>query len=97
MEKGRNCAHNFGLVSAFSAGRWSSRQKEAGNISSFELAGADGVFQPALATVRGDAIELTNPAVAQPTTARYGWANNPRLTLYNAAGLPAPPFTTVMP
>jgi len=23
---------------------------------------------------------------------RYGWADNPRVSLYNAAGLPASPF-----
>jgi sialate O-acetylesterase len=71
--------------------------KAEGNLSGFELAGADGAFQSALATVRGDAVELTHPAVAQPTAARYGWADNPRLTLFNAAGLPAAPFTSAPP
>lgn len=71
--------------------------KDAGLISGFELAGADGVFQPATATVRGTTIELTGPAVTQPKAARYGWADNPKLTLYNATGLPASPFKLSAP
>ncbi len=71
--------------------------KAAGAVSGFELAGADGVFQPATATVRGDAIELTHPAIAQPAAARYGWADHPHLTLYNTAGLPASPFVSSTP
>jgi sialate O-acetylesterase len=30
--------------------------------------------------------------VAAPRAVRYGWADNPKVSLYNAAGLPASPF-----
>jgi sialate O-acetylesterase len=60
----------------------------------FEIAGADKVFHPAIATVDGDTIKLTSPQVKEPQNARYGWRENPSLSLYNAAGLPASPFTT---
>jgi sialate O-acetylesterase len=61
---------------------------------SFEIAGPDGVFHPAMAKVDGDSVDLSSPLVKDPKNARYGWSNNPDLYLYNAAGLPAPPFTT---
>lgn len=40
---------------------------------------------------------LASPKVADPRTVRYGWADNPVCTLYNAAGLPAVPFRTDAP
>lgn len=67
---------------------------EHGGLTGFEVAGADGVFHPATATIDGTSIVLRSDAVASPATARYGWANNPECHLYNAAGLPASPFTT---
>jgi sialate O-acetylesterase len=60
----------------------------------FEIAGADGKYHPAMATVNGDTVTLSSPLVKDPRNARYGWKGNPYLSLYNAAGLPAPPFTT---
>jgi len=32
--------------------------------------------------------------VKDPAAVRYGWADNPVLTLYNRDGLPATPFRT---
>ncbi len=61
---------------------------------SFELAGADKVFHPATATVEGDTIIVTSPQVTAPVALRYAFAANPDLIVYNAAGLPAPPFRT---
>ena len=59
-----------------------------------EIGGADNVFHPAIAIVDGDTVTLNSPLVKEPKNVRYGWLNNPSLSLYNAAGLPAPPFTT---
>ncbi len=59
----------------------------------FELAGPDGVFHPADATLRGDRIFLRTPAVPEPAAVRHGWANVPDINLVNTHGLPAGPFT----
>jgi sialate O-acetylesterase len=64
-------------------------------VPAFELAGADGKFQPALAGISGkDSIELSAEAVAAPKAVRYAWASwiEPPVTLQNSAGLPAEPF-----
>jgi len=70
-----------------------------GALTGFEVAGADGNFAPADARIEhsaeGSTIVLTSSAVAQPVAARYGWANSPECHLYNSAGLPASPFTSV--
>jgi len=65
-----------------------------GPLFGFELAGADQVFHPATATIRGDEIELSSPRVPSPVAARYGWAKVASGNLFNAAGLPASPFRT---
>jgi sialate O-acetylesterase len=64
----------------------------SGKLGGFELAGEDGKFRPAAATITGDAVELRADGVTSPHAARYGWANDPRCTLYNRADLPAVPF-----
>ena len=66
-----------------------------GALKTFELAGADGKFQPAEASIRGDSVIVTSAAVPAPTAARYAWSNYPEgANLFNAAGLPAAPFRT---
>ncbi len=67
---------------------------ERGGLTGFEVAGEDGVFHPAQASIDGETILVRSEAVSAPVTARYGWANSPDCHLYNAAGLPASPFTT---
>lgn len=58
----------------------------------FELAGGDRVFHPAKARVEGPTVVVTSPDVPAPEAIRYAWYNNPSMTLYNGAGLPAPNF-----
>jgi sialate O-acetylesterase len=70
---------------------------KGGNPKSFELAGADGVFSPASATLQGTDALVTSPQVPQPLYVRYGWSNATDANLYNAAGLPASTFTTGPP
>ncbi len=60
----------------------------------FELAGADQVFHAAAAQVEGDTVRVIAPDVAAPVAVRYAWMNNPPVSLYNSAGLPAAPFRT---
>lgn len=64
---------------------------------SFELAGPDGIFHPAEPTLDGLRVTLTAPEVREPRRVRYGFHNDPKLILYNAAGLPAAPFRAGLP
>lgn len=68
---------------------------KGGEVTGFEVAGQDGKFQPATAKVDGETVLATSPEVAEPVYVRYGWANSPQCNLFNAAGLPASPFTSV--
>ncbi|HEY4249205.1 MAG TPA: sialate O-acetylesterase [Lacunisphaera sp.] len=69
-----------------------------GPLQTFEIAGADGKFLPAMAKIDGDSVVVQNDAVSAPTTARYAWANYPAgCNLTNSAGLPAAPFSTTTP
>ena len=58
----------------------------------FTLAGADHVFHPAKAAIKGDTVVLSSEDVKLPSAARYGWADVPQGNLFNKAGLPASPF-----
>jgi sialate O-acetylesterase len=68
---------------------------KGGEVTGFEVAGADGKFSPATAKIDGEAIVASSPSVPEPVYVRYGWANSPQCNLFNAAGLPASPFTSV--
>ncbi len=63
-------------------------------LRGFEIAGSDGKFVAASATIDGQSVALSNPAVPQPTQARYGWSGDPAANLFNKAELPASPFDT---
>ena len=65
-----------------------------GELKGFTIAGADGTFSSAKATIEGDKIVVSSPSVAQPAAVRYGWANTPDVNLFNKEGLPATPFRT---
>lgn len=58
----------------------------------FELAGADGMYHPAQATIVGNEVHLTANAVKQPQAVRYGWQPFTRANLVNAANIPASTF-----
>jgi sialate O-acetylesterase len=67
---------------------------KGGRLKGFTMAGADQVFHPAKAEIRGPTVRVTSKAVPQPVAVRYGWANVPEGNLWSQAGLPAPPFRT---
>jgi sialate O-acetylesterase len=71
--------------------------RDGGSPSSFEVAGADGVFKPATAQIQQDVIIVKSEQVPQPHAVRYGWSNSPVCTIDNGAGLPASPFKAVIP
>ncbi len=59
----------------------------------FELCGnAADACRYASATIRGDSVLLRAAGAAAATRVRYGWADNPVVTLFDGAGLPAVPF-----
>ena len=58
----------------------------------FEVAGADGVFQPATATLDGTTVLVACPAVAKPATVRFAWGGGFMTTLVAASGLPPGQF-----
>jgi len=58
----------------------------------FAIAGRDKVFHWAEARIEGETIILSCAKVKKPVAVRYGWADNPRCNLTNAAELPASPF-----
>lgn len=59
----------------------------------FEIAGADGVFHPATATLKDDhTVLLRASSVPAPAQARYLQYDVPRCTLFSKEGLPAQPF-----
>jgi sialate O-acetylesterase len=61
----------------------------------FAVAGADGKFAAAQSQIRGSRVWVWSPLIKKPEVVRYAWADNPAgAKLFNAAGLPASPFTT---
>ena len=61
----------------------------------FSVAGEDKVFHWATAAiVDKDTVVVSSPQVAHPVAVRYGWADNPVVTMYNSARLPLSPFRT---
>ena len=68
-----------------------------GALKGFAIAGADGKFVWADATIDGQTVVVKSAAVPAPVAVRYAWDDNPVCNLYNAAGLPASPFRTDVP
>jgi sialate O-acetylesterase len=66
--------------------------KAEGELKGFEVAGADGKFVPATATIEGNRVVVLSDQVSEPTQVRYNWAAFPAGNLFNAEGLPAVPF-----
>ena len=58
----------------------------------FELAGADGLFRQAKATVEGEQIILRADGVPHPCQVRYGWSGFTDADLHNSQGLPTSTF-----
>jgi sialate O-acetylesterase len=63
----------------------------------FEVAGADGHFVPATASVQGTSVVVSATGVAEPTQVRYAWQSFTDANLYNGAPLPASTFEAQVP
>ncbi len=63
----------------------------------FEIAGKDGVFHPAAASIDGNKVILTSEKVDHPCFARFAWNQAAEPNLRNEGGLPAGAFQTGAP
>ena len=65
-----------------------------GELTGFVIAGQDKKFYFADAKIDGDTVIVSSPQVLEPVAVRYGWADLPKVNLFNAADLPASTFRT---
>jgi len=70
------------------------KSRDGKPLTEFEIAGADGKFVPAEATIDGDMVVVGAKEVAAPAKVQFGWRNEANPNLVNQEGLPASPFQT---
>ena len=63
-----------------------------GPLTGFVIAGEDRKFVFADARIEGDSVVVSSAQVQRPVAVRYGWADLPKVNLFNKAGFPASPF-----
>ena len=66
-----------------------------GKLTGFEVAGDDGVFYPAKASILSNKIVVFSKEVAKPIHVRYGWQNWFIGNLFNSDSLPASSFSSL--
>ena len=72
--------------------------KDGQPLTWFTIAGADGKFVPAQATITGkETVEVSADGVEKPVAVRFAWHQLAQPNLFNKAGLPAEPFSTQVP
>jgi sialate O-acetylesterase len=89
--------HNTGrgLMIAEKSGRRGAEETRGSQLQRFAIAGSDRQWHWAEATIDGDTVKCTHPAVKSPVAVRYACSMNPAgANLYNRDGLPASPFRT---
>jgi sialate O-acetylesterase len=64
------------------------------NPTGFAIAGADKKFYWANAIIRENKVLVFSQSVLNPFAVRYGWGENPDLSLFYKDGLPVAPFRT---
>ena len=68
---------------------------KGGPLQRFQVAGTDGNYVDATATVKGNTVVVHSDRVLKPAYVRYAWDNYPEgANLINGTGLPAAPFRT---
>ena len=71
------------------------RSFDTSQVIGFSVAGANKEFKWAEARiVDQNTVEVWSEEVVDPVAVRYGWAQNPRVNLYDRNGLPVTPFRT---
>ncbi len=71
------------------------RSADGKSLRTFEIAGLDGAYYPAKASIVGNTVQVFSPKVKNPAYVRYGWTPYTRANLVNKAGFPASTFETV--
>lgn len=90
--------HGDRIHISFSAVNTGLIAKGGGELKGFAVAGEDGHFVAAKASIDGKSVVVWSEQVSHPVAVRYAWADNPAgANLYNRDilfkdGLPAPPF-----
>ncbi|MEM7231201.1 MAG: sialate O-acetylesterase [Planctomycetota bacterium] len=70
------------------------KSRDGKPLVEFEIAGADGKFGAARASIDGDTVVVQAEGIATPAQVRFGWSNVADPNLVNKEGLPASPFRT---
>lgn len=70
------------------------KSRDGKPLSEFKIAGADGKFVDATATIDGKTIVVSAESVSSPKQVQFGWHKLANPNLVNSAGLPASPFQT---
>jgi len=63
-------------------------------LSWFTIAGADSVFVPATAVIKGNSVIVSAPNLTHPKYVRFAWDETAQPNFFNKEGLPAQPFRT---
>ena len=67
---------------------------KGGTLTGFAITGDGKTWLNADAKIDGQTVVVSNPSIENPVAVRYCWGDNPPVSLYNGAGLPASPFKT---
>ena len=86
-------AEGDGLKVTFRNPSGALRNKDKPPVRGFFLAGFDRKFYEGKAKLDGNTVFVECPFVKMPKFVRYGWGNNPYLSLFSEDGLPAAPYT----
>lgn len=70
------------------------KARGGGPVTGFQIAGADGKYVVATATIEGATVRVSSLEVTDPQWVRYAWDYDPDANLINAIGLPASVFRT---
>jgi sialate O-acetylesterase len=65
-----------------------------GQLTGFQIAGADGKYVAAVARVDATTVVVSSPEISDPRSVRYAWDYDPTANLINEWGLPASLFRT---
>lgn len=65
-----------------------------GEVTGFEVAGADRIYYPAKFEIQGNRIMVFAKEAEEPAYVRYCWTNYQKISLFGKNGIPVAPFRT---